>query len=165
MSPNLGLGPLVGFILWHLTQDKITGQQARELAANHPGYQGFTDAQLDDAMYRALNAQAITEAVQQLDERNVIGSANPTPLPGTAVFGVRVGLTHTDAQGRQSVASVVVNASVGTTVEQILDRVQAYANEGELAGRTGHASPGTFAFPAIFQVMPGGYDNAALTIN
>lgn len=159
----IGLGPLMGYMLWQI-QHGSTPEAARLSAEGNRNYQGFTPSEYSAAMFEAAHNAAVTERAQVLQGPTPLGASEATPVPGDQVYGVRVLLTHTDPSGLQSVASVVINAAANVPTERIMQAALDYANSGQLAQHTGHASPGTFGAAAIGQVVIGGLPGAVLGV-
>jgi hypothetical protein len=160
MSPmESGLRPLMGYLLWQV-QHGATGEQALADANALPQYAAIPSDQQQSALYEALHNAAISEAAQTLTGGRQIGEATGTVIAADTIFGVRVLLVHTDAAGNMQSASVVLNVSAGTDVQQILDTALELAQSSQLSQHTGHASPGTYSSPEIFQVVEGGLPGA-----
>jgi hypothetical protein len=160
MSPmESGLRPMMGYLLWQI-QHGSTGEQALADANTLPQYAAIPSDQQQSALYEALHNAAVSEAASTLAGGRQIGEATGTVLAADTIFGVRVLLTHTDAAGNVEHPSVVINATAGTDVQQILDTALELAQSGQLSQHTGHASPGTYSDPEIFQVVQGGLPGA-----
>jgi hypothetical protein len=162
-SLPIGSGPLMGFALWHLQRGE-TLETVTALIAEKPEFGGIPQARIDEAIAAAQENLLTTELAAELKGSQNLGEATGQVIASDTVFGVRVQLTHVDQFGNLRIASVVLNATAGSTVQSILDAAEEYANSGALAQRTGHASPGTFGDPQIFQVVAGGLPGAVIGV-
>lgn len=153
---------VVGFAMWHLSRGDTTDDVRTRIDAD-PRFSGIDPAVIDQSISRAVRNVDARTAANEADQNAPIGLA----IFGTAnrafVAGVRVIIEMRMPQGHTETMSVVINVHGNLTRKQILDRVEALANAGQIPFQSGRAYRGTVASTSIAAVFMGGYQNELFT--
>ena len=128
----------------------------------HPDYGTPTNEDIQTAIDRAARDLRAFQAVRRADPDRDL---RLTAVPGgtyTGTVGVRVVFTVQHPTGQMGNASVVVNVSGNSTIDEVLQAVRDFVANGGLRGHT-HRMYGAEAIDAyVGAIAIGGYQNALI---
>ena len=153
---------VVGFAMWHLSRGDTIDDVRTRIDAD-PRYVDIDPTVIDQSINRALRNVVARTAANAADENAPIGLAIFGTANRALVAGVRVLIEMRMPQGHTENMSVVINVHGNLTRKQIIDRIKAMADAGQIAFQSGRAYRGTAADVSIGAVFMGGYQNEMFT--
>ena len=152
--------PLVGFAQWHLSRGISVDETLERIAAD-PRYSGIDPEVISLSIGQAQRNVAATSRLEGVGPGFTLGEAFLRFTGPPERIGVRVIVVITFPDGHQEQASVTVNATDATTLNQVLDAAVQFVESGGLSRRTGRNYSGTVDVAYVAQLIEGGIDNPA----
>jgi hypothetical protein len=165
-SGDPSLDPVIGAAQWWFRKG-WSMQDVYDKLRNRKAFRGLSDAEIRLAVGEGLRNWAATYVANQPGFTGTLEAAFGFALTSGERVGIRVAMVMVDPNGLKQNVSVIVNASAGEPITNVVARAVAMGNAGQLRSKSNKAYPGVVSMapgeaPSVLALVRGGLDDPAI---